>query len=40
MKLAWMKQTIKYALLLIDQINKTRFPPPEMKKDFPFPMEN
>jgi hypothetical protein len=37
-KLEGMRQTIKYALLLIDQINKTRTPP-EMKEDLPFPME-
>lgn len=34
-----MRQTVKYALLLIDEINKTRRPP-EMKKEVPFPMED
>ena len=33
-----MKQTIKYALLLIDHINKTGIPP-RMKSNVPFPME-
>lgn len=33
-----MKQTIRYALLLIDHINKTRTPP-EMKEGLPFPVE-
>ena len=37
-ELEGMKQTIKYALLLIDQINKTKTPP-EWKGDLPFPME-
>jgi len=37
-KLEGMKQTIKYALLLIDQINKTKSSP-EWKSDLPFPME-
>jgi len=37
-KLEGMRQTIKYTLLLIDQINKTQSPP-EMKKNLPFPME-
>lgn len=36
-ELEGMKQTIKYALLLIDQINKTKSPP-ELKSDLPFPM--
>ena len=38
-KLEGMRQTIKYALLLIDHINKTQSPP-EMKENLPFPMEN
>jgi len=38
-KLEGMRQTIKYALLLIDHINKSQSPP-EMKKVLPFPMEN
>jgi Zn-dependent M28 family amino/carboxypeptidase len=37
-KLEGMKQTIKYALLLIDQINRTKSYP-EWKSDLPFPME-
>ncbi|MCK5137790.1 MAG: M28 family peptidase [Bacteroidales bacterium] len=37
-ELGGMKQTIQYALLLIDQINKSRSPP-EWKSDLPFPME-
>lgn len=37
-KMEGMKQTIKYALLLIDQINKTQAPP-AWKGDLPFPME-
>jgi hypothetical protein len=36
-ELEGMRQTIKYALLLIDHINKTRTPP-EQKKDLPFPV--
>ena len=35
-ELEGMKQTIKYALLLIDHINSTRTPP-EMKSGLPFP---
>jgi Zn-dependent M28 family amino/carboxypeptidase len=34
-----MRQTVKYALLLIDEINKTRRPP-EMKLEVPFPLED
>ncbi|MFH0757442.1 MAG: M28 family peptidase [Bacteroidota bacterium] len=34
-----MKQTIKYALLLIDHINSTQTPP-QMKEDLPFPVFN
>ena len=37
-ELEGMKQTIKYALLLIDQINKMESPP-KMKSDVSFPME-
>lgn len=37
-ELEGMKQTIKYALLLIDQINKTKSPP-ELKSNLPFPVE-
>ncbi len=37
-ELEGMKQTVKYALLLIDQINKTKSPP-EWKSNLPFPME-
>ena len=37
-ELEGMRQTIKYALLLVDQLNKTRIPP-ELKKDLPFPTE-
>lgn len=32
-----MKQTVRYALLLIDHINSTQVAP-EMKGDLPFPM--
>ena len=38
-KLEGMRQTIKYALLLIDQINKTQTPP-EMNKIYPFRWRN
>lgn len=37
-KMDGMKQTIKYALLLIDHINKTQSPP-DMIKETPFPMD-
>ncbi len=37
-ELEGMKQTIKYALLLIDQINKTQ-ESPQWKSELPFPME-
>ncbi|MEN8157248.1 MAG: M28 family peptidase [Bacteroidota bacterium] len=37
-ELEGMKQTIKYALLLIDHINKTQTPP-LIKREVPFPME-
>jgi Zn-dependent M28 family amino/carboxypeptidase len=37
-KLEGMKQTVKYALLLIDEMNRKQTPP-EMKKDIPFPLE-
>ena len=36
-ELEGMRQTIRYALLLIDQINTTRTPP-ELKDDLPFPV--
>lgn len=38
-KLEGMKQTVKYALLLIDEMNKKQTSP-EMKKDIPFPLES
>jgi len=37
-ELEGMKQTIKYALLLVDHINKT-LSPPKLKPDLPFPIE-
>jgi len=37
-ELEGMKQTIKYALLLIDRINKTQSPP-KMKSELSFPLE-
>jgi hypothetical protein len=37
-KLEGMRQTIKSALLLIDQMNRTQLPL-EMKENLPFPME-
>ena len=37
-ELEGMKQTIKYALLLVDRINKTQSPP-KLKSDLPFPVE-
>ncbi|MGC9343243.1 MAG: M28 family peptidase, partial [Bacteroidales bacterium] len=38
-KLEGMKQTVKYALLLIDEMNRKQTSP-EMKKDIPFPLES
>ncbi len=38
-ELEGMKQTIEYALLLIDRINKSQAPP-QMKPDLSFPLEN
>ncbi len=37
-ELEGMKQTIQYALLLVDHINKTKAPP-KLKDDLPFPIE-
>ncbi len=37
-ELEGMKQSIKYALLLVDYINKTQSPP-RMKSDLPFPLQ-
>ena len=38
-ELEGMKQTIEYALLLIDRINNTQLPP-QMKQDLSFPLED
>jgi Zn-dependent M28 family amino/carboxypeptidase len=38
-ELGGMKQSIKYALLLIDHLNRTKFPP-QMKTDLPFPVSH
>jgi len=38
-ELEGMKQTIRYALLLIDHINTTRIPP-KIKSDLPFPLKD
>ncbi len=38
-ELEGMRQTIEYALLLIDRINKSQTPP-QMKPDLSFPLED